>query len=122
MASISPFIRTLKAKTIAGCSYQSILGSHELLLFFCPQKKVDKQLVFMQMHEINHFSKFYKISPRTQTLISIKSQCLYTNSVVLGVFIDQIKNWILEAYHQELGQDMTFIIWWLSFYFENIGT
>ena len=75
----------------------------------------------MQMHEINHFSKFYKISPRTQTLISIKSQCLYTNSVVMSVFIDQIKNWILEAYHQQLGPDMTFIIWWLSFYFENIG-
>ena len=73
------------------------------------------------MHEISHFSKFYKISPRTQTLISLKSQCLYTNSVVISVFIDQIKNWVLEAYHQQLGQDMTFIIWWLSFYFENIG-
>ena len=39
----------------------------------------------------------------------------------MSVFIDQIKNWILEAYHQQLGPDLTFIIWWLSFYFENIG-
>ena len=70
---------------------------------------------------INHFSKIYKISPRTQNLLSIKIQYFYINSVGFGVFIDQIKNWILEAYHQQLGQDMTFIIWWLSFYFENIG-
>ena len=41
--------------------------------------------------------------------------------MAVSVFLDQIKNWILEAYHQQLGPDMTFIIWWLSFYFENIG-
>ena len=57
----------------------------------------------------------------TQNLLSLRNQCLYANSVALGVFIDQIKNWILEAYHQQLGKDMTFIIWWLSFYLENIG-
>ena len=53
--------------------------------------------------------------------MSIRQQYIYCNSHAFGVLIDQIKNWILEAYHQQLGEDLTFIIWWLSFYFENIG-
>ena len=53
--------------------------------------------------------------------MSIRQQYIYCNSHAFGVLIDQIKNWILEAYHQQLGEDLTFIIWWLSFYIENIG-
>ena len=59
------------------------------------------------------FRKRYCISRRQQNLIDLKLQYLFTNLVVLGVFIDQLKNAYL--------QDMTFNIWWMQFHLENIG-
>ena len=41
--------------------------------------------------------------------------------MVLGVFIDRPKNAYLQVHSSRLGPDMTFNIWWIQFYFENIG-
>ena len=67
------------------------------------------------------FSKFHKISSHGRNLISLKHQYIWTNSVVLAVFVDQIKNWVLQAYHKDLGPELTFKLWWFSFYLENLG-
>ena len=67
------------------------------------------------------FSKFHKISSHGRNMISLKHQYIWTNSVVLAVFVDQIKNWLLQAYHQDLGPELTFKLWWFSFYLENLG-
>ena len=48
-------------------------------------------------------------------------QYLFTNQMVLGVFVDQFKNAYLQVYSRTLGPDLTFKIWWIQFYFENIG-
>ena len=37
------------------------------------------------------------------------------------MFIDQLKNAYLQVHSSRLGPDMTFNIWWIQFYFENIG-
>ena len=65
--------------------------------------------------------KRYCISKRQQNLIDLKLQYLFTNLMVLGVFVDQLKNAFLQVHSKSLGQDMTFNIWWIQFYFENIG-
>ena len=39
----------------------------------------------------------------------------------LAALVDQIKNWILLAYHKDLGAELTFKLWWFSFYLENLG-
>ena len=41
--------------------------------------------------------------------------------MVLGVFVDQLKNAYLQVQSRSLGPEMTFNIWWTQFYFENIG-
>ena len=41
--------------------------------------------------------------------------------MVLGVFVDQLKNAYLQVQSRSLGPEMTFNIWWIQFYFENIG-
>ena len=41
--------------------------------------------------------------------------------MALGVFVDQLKNAYLQVHSSTLGPDMTFNIWWIQFYFENIG-
>ena len=92
-----------------------------ITIFTQLSKRGKKKNIYLCLKLILSYSKFYKINPKGQTLMSIRQQYIYCNSHAFGVLIDQIKNWILEAYHQQLGEDLTFIIWWLSFYFENIG-
>ena len=41
--------------------------------------------------------------------------------MAMGVFVDQLKNAYLQVHSRTLGPDMTFTIWWIQFYFENIG-
>ena len=65
--------------------------------------------------------KRYCISRRQQNLIDIKLQYLFSNLMAMGVFVDQLKNAYLQVHSRTLGPDMTFTIWWIQFYFENIG-
>ena len=53
--------------------------------------------------------------------MSLKFQYIWLNFMVLSVFIDQIKNWILQAYHSQMDLQVAFQFWWLSFYFENMS-
>ena len=66
-------------------------------------------------------SKFYKISSHGRSLISLRHQYIWINFMGLAALVDQIKNWILLAYHKDLGAELTFKLWWFSFYLENLG-
>ena len=67
------------------------------------------------------FRKYYAIRPRHHNLMDIKLQFLFCNIFILNALLDQGKNAILQIYYEQLGLDYVFNIWWIVFWFENIG-
>ena len=77
---------------------QNVSYACKSLLFLCSQNKVQRKIDSKTWGLL--FSKFHKISSHGRNLISLKHQYIWTNSVVLAVFVDQIKNWLLQAYYK----------------------
>ena len=67
------------------------------------------------------FRKYHAISSRHHNLIDIKLQFLFCNICILNAILDQVKNALLHIYYEQLGLDYVFNIWWVVFWFENIG-
>ena len=68
-----------------------------------------------------HFSRCYKISPYGRSLISLRLQYIWANSFVFTIFVGETKTVLLQAYHKDLGPELTFKLWWFSFYLDNLG-
>ena len=41
--------------------------------------------------------------------------------MILEVVLDQVRNILIQNYYDHLGLENVFNLWWLGFYFENIG-
>ena len=54
--------------------------------------------------------------------MDIKLQSLFVNLIIVEVILDQVKNALIQSYYEQLGLKNAFLCWWLSFYFENMGT
>jgi len=65
--------------------------------------------------------RFHSIKKIHQNLVDLNLQYIFANLVAFGVFVDQTKNLLLQAYYKHLGPDLVFEIWWMSFYMENFG-
>ena len=96
---INVFLDFLKAKAPPYCPRLAILGSDAFLFFLGPSNKVNSQENGQFIWKII-FSKFHKISSHGRSLISLRHQYIWTNSVVLAVFVDQVKNMLLQAYYK----------------------
>ena len=49
-------------------------------------------------------------------------QFIICNLFILRLFLDQGLNIFIQTYYNEIGKENAFNIWWLGFYFEDIGT
>ena len=54
--------------------------------------------------------------------MDIKLQSLLVSLMIIEVIWDQIRNALLQSYYKQLGLENVFLLWWLGFYLENIGT
>ena len=54
--------------------------------------------------------------------MDIKLQSLLVSLMIIEVILDQIRNALLQSYYDQLGLENVFLLWWLGFYLENIGT
>ena len=54
--------------------------------------------------------------------MDIKLQSLLVSLMIIEVIFDQIRNALLQSYYDQLGPENVFLLWWLGFYLENIGT
>ena len=67
------------------------------------------------------FRKFHAIPKVDWNLMDLKLQSLFVNLMIIEVILDQVKNILIQNYYEQLGLENVFFLWWLSFYFENIG-
>ena len=68
------------------------------------------------------FRRFHAIPKVDWNLMDIKLQSLFVNLIIVEVILDQVKNTLIQSYYEQLGLENAFLCWWLSFYFENMGT
>ena len=53
--------------------------------------------------------------------MDIKLEFFFCNLVIWNAALDQGKNALLRIYYEQLGLENVFNIWWIVFWFENIG-
>ena len=53
--------------------------------------------------------------------MDIKLEFFFCNLVIWNGALDQGKNALLRIYYEQLGLENVFNIWWIVFWFENIG-
>ena len=41
--------------------------------------------------------------------------------MVFAIFVGEVKTWLLQAYYKDLWPELTFKLWWFSFYLDNLG-
>ena len=66
-------------------------------------------------------SRRHAIPKKQYNLMDMKLHFIYGNFVVGSVFLDQIKNILLQSYYNDLGKETVFQIFFYSYVSENLG-
>ena len=99
------------------------MGLHNFYFYSAlKQRFLFGTLIKIEIYVKALFRRFHAIPKVDWNLMDIKLQSLFVNLIIVEVILDQVRNTLIQSYYEQLGLENAFLCWWLSFYFENMGT
>ena len=71
--------------------------------------------------DFDNFRKLHSIRTLQINLMDLRQHFIFCNLFIYRLFLDQGLNLFIQTYYKELGSENAFTIWWIFFYFENVG-